>query len=295
MKSKIQGNKIWKKKNSFSNEKSFGKSESGRPSGSKKNVSKQSVSTKNFSKKDKQEGGEKKVSKSAKFWKLQSEKAAAKKKKVADDQEFQVVPKETIGAHFKQDESTESTDQDDEDLASSFLEEKTLDVQDHNEQDDSEENESVEDESAQEEEDDDQENEEEEEEDDDDQENDEEAEEEDYEGEQNEAKSQIKSANRKGKKSGGFQSMGLSFPVFKAIQHLGYKIPTPIQRKSIPLIIEGGDVVAMARTGSGKTASFLIPMIEKLKAHSAKVKFIKLNTLNPTLGRCAWFDFISLS
>jgi ATP-dependent RNA helicase DDX54/DBP10 len=78
-------------------------------------------------------------------------------------------------------------------------------------------------------------------------------------------------ANRKGKKSGGFQSMGLSYPIFKAIQHKGYKIPTPIQRKAIPIILQSGDVVAMARTGSGKTAAFLIPLIERLKQHSAKV------------------------
>ncbi|KAF9376807.1 ATP-dependent RNA helicase dbp10, partial [Podila verticillata] len=78
-------------------------------------------------------------------------------------------------------------------------------------------------------------------------------------------------ANKKHKKSGGFQSMGLSFPVYKAILHKGFKVPTPIQRKCIPLIMEGGDVVGMARTGSGKTAAFLIPMLEKLKAHSAKV------------------------
>jgi len=74
--------------------------------------------------------------------------------------------------------------------------------------------------------------------------------------------------NRKKKKSGGFQSMGLSFPVYKGIQKRGYKIPTPIQRKCIPLIMQGKDVVAMARTGSGKTASFLIPMFEKLQTSS---------------------------
>lgn len=78
-------------------------------------------------------------------------------------------------------------------------------------------------------------------------------------------------ANRKKKKSGGFQSMGLSQNVFKAIAHKGFKVPTPIQRKCIPIVMEGNDVVGMARTGSGKTAAFLIPMLEKLKTHSAKV------------------------
>ncbi|KAJ3269832.1 ATP-dependent RNA helicase ddx54 [Terramyces sp. JEL0728] len=95
--------------------------------------------------------------------------------------------------------------------------------------------------------------------------------EEEYEKELLDNANQIKQVNRKKKKSGGFQSMGLSYPVFKAIQQLGYKIPTPIQRKGIPVIMDGVDIVGMARTGSGKTAAFLIPMVEKLKTHSAKV------------------------
>ncbi|KAG6798078.1 ATP-dependent RNA helicase DDX54 [Apis mellifera caucasica] len=73
------------------------------------------------------------------------------------------------------------------------------------------------------------------------------------------------------KKSGGFQSMALSFPILKGILKRGYKIPTPIQRKTIPLALEGRDIVAMARTGSGKTACFLIPLFEKLKIRQAKV------------------------
>ncbi|XP_033335243.2 ATP-dependent RNA helicase DDX54 isoform X3 [Megalopta genalis] len=72
------------------------------------------------------------------------------------------------------------------------------------------------------------------------------------------------------KKSGGFQSIGLSYPVYKGILKRGYKIPTPIQRKTIPLALEGRDVVAMARTGSGKTACFLLPLFEKLKVRQAK-------------------------
>ncbi|KAJ8934981.1 hypothetical protein NQ318_014148 [Aromia moschata] len=73
-----------------------------------------------------------------------------------------------------------------------------------------------------------------------------------------------------GKKSGGFQSMNLNYNVLKGILKRGYKQPTPIQRKAIPFLLENRDVVAMARTGSGKTAAFLIPMFEKLKARSAK-------------------------
>lgn len=69
------------------------------------------------------------------------------------------------------------------------------------------------------------------------------------------------------KKGGGFQSMGLNGNLLKSIAHKGFSVPTPIQRKTIPLVLAGQDVVGMARTGSGKTAAFVIPMIERLKQH----------------------------
>ncbi|KAF8103185.1 hypothetical protein N665_0188s0136 [Sinapis alba] len=76
-----------------------------------------------------------------------------------------------------------------------------------------------------------------------------------------------KEKQKKKGKSGGFESLNLGPNVFNAIKKKGYKVPTPIQRKTMPLILSGVDVVAMARTGSGKTAAFLIPMLEKLKQH----------------------------
>uniref|UniRef100_A0A7S2B9U3 RNA helicase n=1 Tax=Octactis speculum TaxID=3111310 RepID=A0A7S2B9U3_9STRA len=48
---------------------------------------------------------------------------------------------------------------------------------------------------------------------------------------------------------------------------MGYKVPTPVQRKTMPLALGGKDVVCMARTGSGKTAAFLVPLLESLKEH----------------------------
>ncbi|OIW32053.1 DEAD-domain-containing protein [Coniochaeta ligniaria NRRL 30616] len=83
-----------------------------------------------------------------------------------------------------------------------------------------------------------------------------------------------KSWNLKGKtvkKGGGFQAMGLNANLLRAITRKGFSVPTPIQRKAIPLVLDKRDVVGMARTGSGKTAAFVIPMIERLRAHSARV------------------------
>ncbi|KAK3043671.1 hypothetical protein RJ639_000087 [Escallonia herrerae] len=74
--------------------------------------------------------------------------------------------------------------------------------------------------------------------------------------------------HQKKAKSGGFESLNLSSNVFRGVKRKGYRVPTPIQRKTMPLILSGADVVAMARTGSGKTAAFLIPMLERLRLHA---------------------------
>lgn len=84
------------------------------------------------------------------------------------------------------------------------------------------------------------------------------------------------------KKPGGtFQSMGLSRLVLKAVERKGYKLATPIQRKCIPPIMAGRDLVAMARTGSGKSAAFLLPLIDKLKIRQPKAE-IRTLILAPT-------------
>ena len=67
--------------------------------------------------------------------------------------------------------------------------------------------------------------------------------------------------------AGGFQNFDLNDEVLRGIVKKGYKNPTPIQRKGIPIVLEGKDVVAMARTGSGKTACFLLPILTFLKEH----------------------------
>ena len=61
-----------------------------------------------------------------------------------------------------------------------------------------------------------------------------------------------------------FKNLGLSEPILKSLSHKGYKEPTPIQQESIPAILEGKDVMAAAQTGTGKTASFTLPILHML-------------------------------
>ena len=61
-----------------------------------------------------------------------------------------------------------------------------------------------------------------------------------------------------------FTKLGLSAPILAAVSEQGYDSPTPIQEKAIPAIIEGRDIMAAAQTGTGKTAGFTLPLLEKL-------------------------------
>ena len=61
-----------------------------------------------------------------------------------------------------------------------------------------------------------------------------------------------------------FNDLGLSAPLLKAIASQGYKIPSPIQQKAIPAVLDGRDVMAAAQTGTGKTAGFTLPILQRL-------------------------------
>ena len=62
-----------------------------------------------------------------------------------------------------------------------------------------------------------------------------------------------------------FSELGLSDPVLEAVTESGYTTPTPIQARSIPLILEGRDVIGASQTGTGKTAAFALPTLTKHK------------------------------
>lgn len=79
-----------------------------------------------------------------------------------------------------------------------------------------------------------------------------------------------------------FHDFGLSPELLKAIDDLNYTTPTPIQEKAIPYVLMGRDVVGVAQTGTGKTASFTLPMIDALSGGIAKARMPRSVILSPT-------------
>jgi ATP-dependent RNA helicase RhlE len=82
-----------------------------------------------------------------------------------------------------------------------------------------------------------------------------------------------------------FESLGLAEPLLKAIAEAGYTAPTPIQAQAIPAVLSGGDLLAGAQTGTGKTAGFTLPLLHKLAANPAPPgarRHIRALILTPT-------------
>ena len=67
-----------------------------------------------------------------------------------------------------------------------------------------------------------------------------------------------------------FTDLGLAEPLVRAVREHGYEIPTPIQLQAIPQVLKGGDLLAGAQTGTGKTAGFVLPMLQRLMAVPSK-------------------------
>ncbi len=80
----------------------------------------------------------------------------------------------------------------------------------------------------------------------------------------------------------GFAELGLSDEALRAVADAGYNQPTPIQEQAIPIVLQGRDVLGTAQTGTGKTASFTLPMIDILAAGRAKARMPRSLILEPT-------------
>jgi superfamily II DNA/RNA helicase len=79
-----------------------------------------------------------------------------------------------------------------------------------------------------------------------------------------------------------FSHLGLSLKVLSAVEAAGFKTPTPIQDKAIPHVVAGRDVLGIAQTGTGKTASFVLPMLTRLERGRARARMPRSLILEPT-------------
>ena len=79
-----------------------------------------------------------------------------------------------------------------------------------------------------------------------------------------------------------FTDLGLSEPILRAIAEMGYLHPTPIQAQAIPVVLAGRDVMGVAQTGTGKTASFTLPLLDILSGSRARARMPRSLILEPT-------------
>ena len=92
----------------------------------------------------------------------------------------------------------------------------------------------------------------------------------------------LKKSETKDLSSNSFQNMSLSRPILRGLAAVGFSEPTPIQSQTIPIALLGKDVVGGAVTGSGKTAAFIIPILERLLYRPKKVPTSRVAILMPT-------------
>ncbi len=69
-----------------------------------------------------------------------------------------------------------------------------------------------------------------------------------------------------------FSDLGLDAPIVRAVNAKGYSQPTPIQTQAIPHVLAGSDLLGIAATGTGKTAAFALPILQRLSAEATKTK-----------------------
>ena len=81
-----------------------------------------------------------------------------------------------------------------------------------------------------------------------------------------------------------FADLGLAEPLLRALEAAGYTVPTPIQARTIPALLQGRDVLGIAQTGTGKTAAFALPVLQHLSAtrERAQPKSPRALVLAPT-------------
>jgi ATP-dependent RNA helicase RhlE len=79
-----------------------------------------------------------------------------------------------------------------------------------------------------------------------------------------------------------FATLGLSAETLRAVAEQGYTVPTPIQAQAIPIVLEGRDLLAAAQTGTGKTAGFTLPLLERLRRDRPSHKAPRALVLTPT-------------
>ena len=87
-----------------------------------------------------------------------------------------------------------------------------------------------------------------------------------------------------------FEALGLDEKILRAITDMGFEETTPIQAKAIPVQMKGADIIGQAQTGTGKTAAFGIPMLQKLDSRNKKLQ-AGFSPAHATISLCSCLLF----